>query len=214
MKTKTIPYIVILLAFLFANKTFAQETEEIKKTEETEKTKEPKKEKKKRKKKKKKKIVKRVRKIPKKKKYQKKKVRNTPYVIEEDPDFYSVFTDFRIPVRDDINESDLLYEGWVTEEARYAFRCRKKKRVRLTFWQLVEKDGKLEGSEFINVTPENEKCLKSDIEFAHKPPKAEKVVPPKKTKEIAPKTEKETKTTKFKKDLDQKKKKKWSAPKK
>lgn len=205
MKTKTIPYIVILFLFLFENQTFAQETEE---------KKEPKKEEKKRKIIKRKKTAKRVRKIPKKKKYPKKKVRDTPYIIEEDPDFYSVFTDFRIPVRDSINESDLLYEGWTTDEARYAFRCRKKERVRLTFWQLLKKDGKFEGSEFINVTPENEECLESDIAFAHKPPKAPKIEPQKKPKTIAPKAKKEMKTTKFEKKLDKKKNKKWEAPKK
>lgn len=111
----------------------------------------------------------------------------------------------------------MLYDGWTTEEGRYAFRCRREERVRLTFWQYKSDDTNSDGSEFINVTTEKEECLDTDIAFAHKPPKAPK---PKRTKKISskkeagPKKEKEEVITKVKKDIKKKNRKKWEGVKK
>ncbi|NIJ45095.1 hypothetical protein FHR24_001534 [Wenyingzhuangia heitensis] len=85
--------------------------------------------------------------------------------VSEDNERYSVFNDFRVPVRENINESDLLYDGWKTDPGRYAFRCKDGKRVRLTLWYLNKGTKETMNSEFINVTEELDKCLKNDPEF-------------------------------------------------
>ena len=85
--------------------------------------------------------------------------------VPENNKRYSVFNDFRVPVRENINESDLLYNGWKTDPGRYTFRCKDKKRVRLTLWYLNKGTKETLNSEFINVTEEQDKCLKTDPEF-------------------------------------------------
>lgn len=165
MKIKLIPFIAFLSFCLFSNSLMSQEADskEIEKIEEEEAPK---------KKSYKKKLKKKVRKKIKKKKYKAKKKRSTPYKPVVDENFYSVFTDFRIPVRENINESDLRYEGWKTYSGTYAFRCKNEKRVRLTYW-FLDKDGDKDNrSEFINVTPHSFKCLEDDIKFkGSKPPR-------------------------------------------
>lgn len=139
--------------------------------------------------------VKRLPKIYPKKKYPKKKFPSTPYVEEIPEDFYSVFTDFRIPVREEINESDLRYEGWETEEGRYTFRCKDEKRVRLTFWSLKRDDGKFEGSEFINITEAiDSECTEKDM--IYNGPATQKVV----TRKVKLKKAKKSKKTTPKKE--------------
>lgn len=78
---------------------------------------------------------------------------------------YSVFNDFRVPVRENINESDLLYDGWKTDAGRYTFRCKDGKRVRLTLWYLDKGTKETINSEFINVTEEIDKCQRNDPEY-------------------------------------------------
>lgn len=165
-------------------------------------------------------FVKAVRRAPEKEKYVTKKVKVNAVKIETNPDFYSVFTDFRIPIRENINESDLRYENWRTDPALYTFRCKNEERVRLTYWTLGKNHEKFPGSEFINVTADSEKCLESDIAFAHKIDKP-KTKPRKKASpittsdsEVTTEVQKEKKVTKFKKDLKKKKKKKWEGQKK
>ncbi|MGY5354250.1 hypothetical protein [Wenyingzhuangia sp. IMCC45467] len=86
-------------------------------------------------------------------------------VIEENVEVYSIFNDFRIPVRENINTSDLRYNGWVTDQGMYTFRCRNGKRIRLTFWYLDRGAKEVLDSEFINITPAIDKCQKGDIEY-------------------------------------------------
>lgn len=86
-------------------------------------------------------------------------------VIPQETEVYSIFNDFRIPVKENINASDLRYDGWVTKPGMYTFRCKDGKRVRLTFWYLDKGDIKVIDSEFINVTPAIDKCQKGDIEY-------------------------------------------------
>jgi len=89
----------------------------------------------------------------------------------------SVFDNFRVPVRENINESYLLYAGWKTDPNTYTFRCKNKKRVRLTFWytDLSAKED-MEGSEFINVTPTIDECNESDRMYEHEAPAAPQII--------------------------------------
>ncbi|ANW95615.1 hypothetical protein AXE80_04685 [Wenyingzhuangia fucanilytica] len=84
---------------------------------------------------------------------------------QEEVEVYSIFNDFRIPVRENINTSDLRYNGWVTDQGMYTFRCRNGKRIRLTFWYLDRGAKEVLDSEFINITPAIDKCQKDDIEY-------------------------------------------------
>lgn len=77
----------------------------------------------------------------------------------------SVFMDFRIPVRENISESDLRYDGWKTDVDMYTFRCRDGERIRLTLWYLTKGDYRTKGSEFINITSAIDKCSKDDLEY-------------------------------------------------
>ncbi len=188
MKIKAIPYIFFVFFSLVNSNAFSQEKDfreiVIKIDTETK--------------------VKRHRPVSKKKVTPNKKFRLNAVSIDNDPDFYSVFTDFRIPAREGINESDLRYEGWKTDEARYAFRCKDGERVRLTFWQLDDDNN----SEFINVTKEADECLESDLAYNLKAPKA---ISPEKKKTTK---SKKTKVSKFKKDKEKKKIIRWEGPKK
>ncbi|MGY6647279.1 hypothetical protein [Wenyingzhuangia sp. IMCC45574] len=84
--------------------------------------------------------------------------------LEQEP--ISLFTDFRIPMRENINESDLKYNGWRTDPGSYTFRCRNKKRIRLTLWHLEGGPNKEAiGSEFVNITPAIGKCNKKDLKY-------------------------------------------------
>ncbi|MGY5351330.1 hypothetical protein ACXGQW_01945 [Wenyingzhuangia sp. IMCC45533] len=200
MKTKTLPYILIFLSILSVT-SFAQE-KEVRTYEKPEQ---------------KSKMVKRLKPYKKKEKFKVKKLK--PYSLETnvDKDFYSVFTDFRIPVRENVNESDLLDEGWTTEEGRYAFRCKNEERVRLTFWALNVEDSPYEGSEFINVTHESDTCDENDITYSHKAPKVTSKKFKSSTKKrtsTEEKTPKEDIVTKFKKETKKKKKKAWEGVKK
>lgn len=85
--------------------------------------------------------------------------------IQKEIEVYSIFNDFRIPIRENINTSDLRYNGWVTDPGMYTFRCRKGKRIRLTFWYLDKGPKEVLDSEFINITPAIDKCQKGDIEY-------------------------------------------------
>jgi hypothetical protein len=85
--------------------------------------------------------------------------------VQKEVEVYSIFNDFRIPVRENINTSDLRYNGWVTDPGMYTFRCRDGKRVRLTFWYLDRGAKEVLDSEFINITPAIDECQKEDIEF-------------------------------------------------
>lgn len=85
--------------------------------------------------------------------------------IQENVKVYSIFNDFRIPIRENINTSDLKYDGWVTDPGMYTFRCRNGKRIRLTFWYLDKGPKEVLDSEFINVTPTLDKCQKEDVEY-------------------------------------------------
>ena len=84
---------------------------------------------------------------------------------QKEVEVYSIFNDFRIPVRENINTSDLRYNGWVTDQGMYTFRCRKGKRIRLTFWYLDRGPKEVLDSEFINITPAIDECQKGDIEY-------------------------------------------------
>ena len=84
---------------------------------------------------------------------------------QKEVEVYSIFNDFRIPVRENINTSDLRYNGWVTDPGMYTFRCRKGKRIRLTFWYLDRGPKEVLDSEFINITPAIDECQKDDIEY-------------------------------------------------
>lgn len=77
----------------------------------------------------------------------------------------SIFTDFRIPIRENVNESDLRYDGWKTDPAMYAYRCSDNKRIRMTLWYLTEGDENTRGSEFVNITPAIGECQKDDLEY-------------------------------------------------
>lgn len=83
----------------------------------------------------------------------------------QEVEIYSVFNDFRIPTRENINTSDLRYHGWVTDQGMYTFRCRKGKRIRLTLWYLDKGPEKFLDSEFINITEAIDDCQKDDIEY-------------------------------------------------
>ncbi|MDB4297314.1 hypothetical protein N9901_01020 [Flavobacteriaceae bacterium] len=83
--------------------------------------------------------------------------------IKEAHDTYSVFKDFRIPVRDNVNQTDLLNAGWQTEPNHYTFRCRDKKRIRLTYWTLASGTEEVKGSDFVNITSTEDDCLKTDL---------------------------------------------------
>lgn len=204
MKIKVLPYITLFLLSIFTLSAFSQE-KEIKRPELKEK---------------KTKILKRLRTYKKIEKVKPKKFKPNAVEVKIDKDFYSVFTDFRIPVREEVNESDLLDEGWITEEARYAFRCKKEERVRLTFWTLKKEGNKYDGSEFINVTHESDFCNENDIAYSHKAPKlrAKKSYSKKgksnETNVVEEDTPKESIVTKFKKETKKKKKKKWKGVKK
>lgn len=84
---------------------------------------------------------------------------------EKNIEIYSIFNDFRIPTRENINTSDLKYDGWVSDPGMYTFRCKEGKRVRLTFWYLDKGPKEVLDSEFINVTTAIGKCQKKDIEY-------------------------------------------------
>lgn len=77
----------------------------------------------------------------------------------------SLFTDFRIPVRKNISESDLRYDGWKTDPAMYAFRCSDGIRIRMTLWYLTEEDSETKISEFVNITPAIGNCKEGDLEY-------------------------------------------------
>lgn len=77
----------------------------------------------------------------------------------------SIYTDFRIPVRENISESDLRYDGWKTDPAMYTFKCSDGKRIRLTLWYLTEGDERTNGSELVNITAAIGKCQKEDLEY-------------------------------------------------
>ncbi len=85
------------------------------------------------------------------------------FSIDEEPK--SLFTDFRITMRENINESDLRYNGWKTDAGMYTFRCRKRKRIRLTLWYLDKGPEKQIGSTFVNITPAVGKCQKKDLKY-------------------------------------------------
>jgi len=136
------------------------------------------------------------------KKVDKKLVKNLNNV-KVDSSFYSVFTDFRIPVRANINESYLMFAGWQTDSNAYTYRCKNKKRVRLTFWySKLSGSPEVKGSEFINVTNTTDKCLEYDLIYEHKAPvsfdvirkkvKIEKPIEPKEEKIKKSKPKKQT----------------------
>lgn len=77
----------------------------------------------------------------------------------------SLFTDFRIPVRKNISESDLIYDGWKTDSAMYAFRCSDGIRIRMTLWYLTEEDSDIKISEFVNITRAMGNCKEEDLEY-------------------------------------------------
>ncbi|WP_139062116.1 hypothetical protein [Ochrovirga pacifica] len=77
----------------------------------------------------------------------------------------SIFTDFRIPIRENINESDLRQDGWKTDAGAYTFRCRDRKRIRMTLWYLDSGPKKVIGSEFVNITAAIDKCQKGDLKY-------------------------------------------------
>ncbi|MDO6738293.1 hypothetical protein [Wenyingzhuangia sp. 2_MG-2023] len=87
----------------------------------------------------------------------------------EEPSKKSIFTDFRIPIRENVVESDLRYDGWKTDPEMYAFRCRDKKRIRLTLWYFNKGDNRTKGSEFVNITPAVGKCQKEDLQYFDSP---------------------------------------------
>ncbi len=154
--------------------------------------------------------LKRIKPYKKREKFKLKKINPIPVDLGIDEDFYTVFTDFRIPVREGINESDLIAEGWSTEQARYAFRCKDEKRVRLTFWSYRKEGSKFKDSEFINVTEEADECHKNDLIYTHKAPKAK----PRRALKEKSNTAKDSITTKFKKEKKKKKFKAWEGVKK
>lgn len=77
----------------------------------------------------------------------------------------SLFTDFRIAMRENINESDLRYYGWKTDPGMYAFRCRDRKRIRMTLWYRDDAPDNEVGSTFVNITPDIDKCHKNDLKY-------------------------------------------------
>lgn len=86
-------------------------------------------------------------------------------ITEQKIEVYSVFNDFRIPTRENINASDLRYNGWVTDQGMYTFRCRNGERIRLTLWYLDRGKKEVLDSEFINITPAIDDCQRDDIEY-------------------------------------------------
>lgn len=89
----------------------------------------------------------------------------------------SVFDNFKIPVRENINESFLLFDGWKTDPNTYTFRCKNEKRVRLTFWySKLSANEEMEGSEFINVTNTIDDCSESDRMYEHQAPASPQII--------------------------------------
>ena len=77
---------------------------------------------------------------------------------------YSIFDDFRIPKRNNISNTALIADGWETKPYNYAFRCRNKLRIRMTYWERASEDGEII-SDFINISPMPGKCRKEDKKY-------------------------------------------------
>lgn len=78
----------------------------------------------------------------------------------------TLFDDFRFEIRENINQTELINDGWLKDPSLHVYRCRNKKRVRLTYWYKPnENKNDSIPHAFINVTEGFDKCLKTDIPF-------------------------------------------------